>query len=226
MKCLIAALALVFTGPALAQAGSTGSIRSDDATPTLPYDGARVTGDKARAIGDKFAACAVKRHDSPVTKALRMERDSPAQYKALQVFLDPECWGGNGLESQTSGNHIEMTTNPMAFRGALAKAVVKQDFSRHPQPFSADPVVAAGIHDVRLKFADCVVRRDQVTALQALTSTAGTSAEGTALAALNPQMSQCLPEGVTFSFSKGSVIAYLAEAYFLEADAARAGTAH
>jgi hypothetical protein len=205
---------------ARAQAGTTGSVRGDDTTATLPDEGV-FTGDAARAISDKFAACAVKRHGPAVIKALRMERDTPEQYKALRRFLDAECWGGNGLESQSTGNDVEMTTNPVAFRGALAKAVIKQNFSRHPEPFSADPVVAAGLHAVNIKFADCVVRRDPGTALQAVVAAAGTSAEGSALAALNPQMSQCLPPGVTLSFNKGTLVAYLAEAYFLEVEASK-----
>jgi len=216
----IAALALTVSAPALAQGGATGSIRGNDSTASLPWEG-RFTGDAARAISDQFAACVVKRHSSPVIKALKMGRDTPEQYKALHVFLDPECWGGNGLESQRSGDDIEMTTNPFSFRAALFKAVVKQNFSRHPAPFSTQAVVAAGLRDINVKFADCVVRRDPATALKVLMSKAGTTAEASALAALNPQMSQCLVEGATLSFSKPTLVAYLAEAYFLEAEAAK-----
>jgi hypothetical protein len=220
MKYPIAVLALAFTVPVLAQAGSTGSIRSDDAAATLPKEG-HFTGDAARAISDKFATCVVKRHYQPVIKALQMDRDTADQYKALHRLLDAECWGGNGLESQSSGYDIEMTTNPFSFRGALLKAVVGRDFSRHGAPFSTEPLVSAGLSDGRLKLADCVVRRDPATALQVLVAKSGTSAEASALAALNPQMSQCLGEGITLSFSKATLVAYLAEAYFLEAEAAK-----
>jgi hypothetical protein len=34
-------------------------------------------------------------------------------------------------------------------------------------------------------------------------------------------MSQCLPPAVTLSFNKGTLIAYLAEAYFLEVEASK-----
>jgi hypothetical protein len=216
----VLALALAVPASALAQGVTTGSVRSNDAPATLPWEG-RFTGDAARAISDQFAACAVKRHDQPVIKALQMGRDTPEQYKALQRFLDPECWGGNGLESRSSGNDIEMRTNPFSFRGALFKALVKQDFARHPEPFSAEPTVAAGLQDVHLKLADCVVRRDPATALRILVSKAGSSDEASGLAALNPQMSQCLVEGATISFTKANLVAYLAEAYFLEVQASK-----
>ena len=91
MKCFWLVAVLTVSVPALAQVGTTGTIRGDDTTANLPWDG-RFTGDAARAISDKFASCVVKRHDRPVVKALQMERDTPEQYKALHVFLDPECW--------------------------------------------------------------------------------------------------------------------------------------
>lgn len=225
MKYVVVAMAtaMAMATPALGQA--SGSIRSDDAPVTLPHEGS-FTGDAGRAISDKFAACVVRRHYQPVINALEMERDTAEQYKALHRLLDAECFGGNGLDSQSNGYDIEMTTNPFSFRGALVKAVVRRDSAGHPQSFSAEPIVAAGLHDVNLKFADCVVRRDPANSLKVLAANAGTSAEAAALGALQPQMGQCLESGLAISFSKGTLVDYLGEAYFLEAEAAKAAAPH
>jgi len=217
----VAVLALASTVPALAQ---TGSIRSNDAPATLPREG-RFTGDAARAISDKFAACVVKRHYQPVIKALQMERDTPDQYKALHRLLDPECWGGNGLENQSSGNDIQMTTNPLSFRGALAKAVVRKDFERHPATFGAVAVASGNEGDRWFQMADCIVRRDPATSLRLLVAVAGTSQELAAIDALKPQMSECLFQGDTVVFTKDLLVSNLAEAYVREAQAPRSANA-
>lgn len=207
--------------PALSQAGATGSIRGGSAPVSVPEG--RTVGDGARAILDQFTTCVVKRHYSPAVKALAMERVTPGQYDALHKLLDAECWGGNGLESQTDSD-VEMTMAPFSFRASLFKALVKHDFARNPKPFLAQPTIAAGLTDPYLKFADCVVRSDAGGALGAVLAKAGSTEELTAVGALNPQMSQCLAPGVTLSFSKSTLLSYLAEAYYLEAQAARSAS--
>jgi hypothetical protein len=99
LKVVLAVLGLAQAIPAFAQA--TGSIRSGSAPVSVPEG--RSTGDAARAVMDNFAACVVKRHYAPVIKSLAFKRDTSEQYNALHRLLDAECWGGNGLDNQSSG---------------------------------------------------------------------------------------------------------------------------
>jgi len=214
----LALIAFVLSPGSAAFAQATGSIRGDTAPISVPEG--RVVGDPARAIMDKFAACVVRRHHSPVIKSLQMEREAAEQYEAIHKLLDAECWGGNGLENQSSGSDVELTAAPFSYRAALFKAVIKHDFAAHPVTFISEPTVAAGLHNVDLKFADCVVRSDPAAALRAVVATAGSSEEAAAVGALGPQMSDCVASGLTLSFTKVTLLAYLAEAYFLEAEAA------
>ncbi|HEX4694041.1 hypothetical protein [Sphingomonas sp.] len=205
---------------AAARGQMTGSIRRDTAPIDVP-DG-RSTGDAARAISDNFALCIVKRHYPQVLKTLAGPQDAMHDYKFLPKLMDAECFTGSASVGRSYGtSDVELNTNPVSFRGALYKALVRKDFSRRPGTMGAAPLEITGDNAPIHRFADCVVRADPADTLKLVLATAGTDAEPAAIGALRPHLEQCTPTGEQMAFSKGNLIGYLAEAYFREADASK-----
>ncbi|MDB5677591.1 hypothetical protein [Sphingomonas bacterium] len=207
-------------GIAGAAQGQTGSIRSNTAPIEVPEG--RSTGDVARAVSDNFALCIVKRHYPQVVKMLAPPLDTAHDFKFLPKLMDGECFTGSSAVGREYGmDSVEMNTNPVAFRGALYKALVRKDFGRRPATFGAAALVMSGDNSGVLQFAGCVVRADPGNSLKLLQAVAGAPAEQAAIGALKPRFDQCTPPGVQHAFSKGSLIGYLAEAYYREADASK-----
>ena len=203
-----------------AQGQMTGSIRRDTAPIDVPEG--RSTGDIARAVSDNFALCIVKRHYLQVVKMLAPPLDAAHDYKFLPKLMDAECFTGNSAAGRSYGMaSVELNTNPVSFRGALYKALVRKDFARRPATFGATALVMAGDNSQVLQFASCVVRADPDNSLKLIQAVAGAPTEQAAIGALRPRFDQCTPPGVQNAFSKGNLIGYLAEAYYREADASK-----
>lgn len=203
-----------------AQGQTTGSIRRDTTPIDVPEG--RSTGDVARAVSDNFALCIVKRHYVQVLKMLTPPLDAAHDFKFLPKLMDAECFtGGSSVGREYGMAEVELNTNPVSFRGALYKALVRKDFARRPATFGATALVMAGDRASVLQFADCVVRADPENSLKLIQAVAGAPAEQAAIGAVKPRFDQCTPPGVQNAFSKGNLIGYLAEAYYREADASK-----
>jgi hypothetical protein len=204
---------------AAAYGQATGSIRKDSAPIDVP-DG-RVTGDAARAVSDNLAFCIVKRHYLSVRKALAPPRNLMNDYKFLPKLMDNDCFSGSGTVRSGGGvAWMDLTTNPISFRGGLYKALVRKDFGRRPATFGAAALVIEGDDGQILQFADCVVRADPESSRRLLLTVAGTSGEQMAIDAVKPGLAKCAVPDMRMRFSKGALIGDLAEAYYREADAA------
>lgn len=209
---------LIFAAVAAAnpQGVTTGTLMRDKAPVDVPEG--RSVGDEARAVSDKFAACIVRRHYKQVVKALAT--DMAQQYESLPKLMDRECFfGRDGVQQSYGVSSVELNISPASFRGALYKGLVQRQFERRAAEFGPTPATMPSENAQILQFAGCVVRRDPAASLQLLLATAGTRQEDAALAKLRPQLGQCLVQGATFGFSKGILVAFLAEAYYREAAA-------
>jgi hypothetical protein len=208
-----------------AQSQTTGSIRRDTTPIDVPEG--RSTGDVARAVSDNFALCIVKRHYLQVLKMLAPPLDAAHDYKFLPKLMDAECFTGSSSVGREYGMaDVELNTNPVSFRGALYKALVRKDFARRPATFGAAALAMSGDNGRVLQFAGCVVRADPDNSLKLIQAVAGAPAEQAAIGALKPRFDQCTPPGVQNAFSKGNLIGYLAEAYYREADASKTASSN
>ena len=216
MRALLAAALLA---SAAAHGQTTGSMLGDG-----PIDApeGRTVGDKARAIGDVFATCVVRRHYVQVKKALAAPADMAADNRSLPAFLDSECLSGTdtGTMRHVGGADVELQTNPVSFRGSLYKALVRKDFARSALTVAATAPALGGYNGTALAFADCVVRHDTASSLQLLQAPAGFASEAAAVTALRPAFAQCITPGAQFRFSRGSLVGFIAEAYYREATTA------
>lgn len=206
-----------------AQAQETGSMRPDSA----PIDVAegRSTGDAARAVYDNFALCIVKRHYLQVRKALAGPPNLAKDYESLPKLMDKACFFGSGSVGRIGGGQsVELTTNPLSFRGALYKALVRKDYLRRPVPFGPTALTMTGDNSDAIQFAGCVVRHDPEGSLKLFKASAGTTVERAAIAALTPHLDQCSAQGR--SIPRGILIGFLAEAYYREADASKSTSSH
>jgi hypothetical protein len=200
-----------------AQGQETGSIRGDTASVDVPEG--RSTGDAARAVSDNFALCIVKRHYVQVLKTLAGPQDAAHDFKFLPKLMDGECFTGSSSVGRSGGtDEVEMNTNPVSFRGALYKALVRKDFARRAATFGPVGSPITGDNSQIHQFADCVARADPDNTLKLVRTTAGNPIEQTAIGALRPHLDQCTPQGAQMAFSKGNLIGYLAEAYYRAAD--------
>lgn len=216
----LCAAALVATATA-AQGQVTGSIRSDTTPVDVPEG--RSTGDAARLVSDNFALCIVKRHYPQVIKMLAGPPDAMHDYKFLPKLMEGECFTGSDAVGRAyGGGSVDITTNPVSFRGALYKALVRHDFGRRPATFGSTALVLSGDNLQVHQFADCVVRADPESSRKLILAVAGTSAEPEAIGVLRPLLEKCTPPNTRMAFSKGNLIGYLAEAYYREADAPKA----
>jgi len=180
----------------------------------------KITGDAARRIVDKFAACMLGRHRMLVLEALALPSGSNEQNEALPKLMNSECLAPGNL-------HFSAVT----FRGSFYKALVRARFARKPAPFGLEPTdylkqpLLAGesppIPSVAelLNFASCVIHKDPGNARDAIVSAAGSPKEDAAMAELAKVYGQCLFTDQTFRFSKEILLGLLAEAYYREANA-------
>jgi len=213
----LALIAAMTAGAAHAQ--ETGSMRPDTSPVGVPEG--RSTGDAARAVHDDFAQCIVKRHYIQVTKTLAGPTDLAKDHTTLPKLMDKACFFGSSSVGKVGGlESVEVTTNPIAFRGGLFKALVVKDFARKPVAFGATPVEMIGDNSDMLTFADCVVRRNPAASLTLIKTTAGAAAEQAALGALTPDLSECAAQN-RLSMRKGTLIGFVAEAYYRESIAAK-----
>jgi hypothetical protein len=212
-------IAAVTGAVAAAYGQETGSIRSGSGPISVPEG--RVTGDAARAVSDNLALCIVKRHYGPVRKALAPPRNQMNDYKYLPKLMDSECFSGGSVKRDDGVDSMDLTTNPVSFRGGLYKALIRKDFARRSASFPDAPLVMAGDNAQVLQFADCVVRADAENSRKLFLTVAGTSAEQAAVNALRPSLGKCAVPNTRMQFSKGNLIGFLAEAYYREADAAK-----
>lgn len=198
----------------------TGSVRSGTDPIDVPEGQSR--GNAARAISDTFALCVVKQHYIQVRKMLAPPRDMSRDYKDLPKLMDNDCFMGSSSVARGYGtSSVEMTTNPVAFRGALYKALVRKDFARRAATFGGTALVMAGDNASNLQFADCVARAGPDDSLKLIRAIAGSPAETAAIGDLKPRLDQCTPPGTQMAFSRGNLVGYLAEAYYREADASK-----
>lgn len=196
----------------------TGSIRSGSGPINVPEG--RVTGDAARVVSDNLAFCIIKRHYGPVRKALAPPRNLMNDYKYLPKLMDSECFANSSMGREEGVTSMELTTNPVSFRGGLYKALVRKDYGRKPATFGATPLIPEGDDALVLQFADCVVRAEPEHSRKLILAVAGTSAEQAAIDAVRPSFAKCSIPNTQFRFSKGKLVGDLAEAYYREADAA------
>ncbi|MEO5493853.1 MAG: hypothetical protein ABIR08_07480 [Sphingomonas sp.] len=207
-----------------ARGQATGSIRKDSAPIDVPEG--RVTGDAARAVSDNLAFCIVKLHYVTVRKALAPPRNLMNDYKVLPKLMDNDCFSGGGAVRSGGGiASMDLTTNPISFRGGLYKALVRKDYGRRPATYGATALVIEGDDSEILQFADCVVRADAETSRRLLLSVAGTSGEQAAIDAVKPGLAKCAVPNMRMRFSKSALIGDLAEAYYREAEAAKSAGA-
>lgn len=217
--CLgLAVVAAAAMTPA-AHGQATGSIRRGSEPINVPEG--KFAGDVARKVSDDLALCIVKRHYISVRKALAPPRDLMSDYKNLPKFMDSECFtGGDRVGSGGGMSSMDLTTNPISFRGGLYKALVVKDYGRKPAVFGATAVEMGGDDATILQFADCVARAEPENSRNLLLSVAGSSRENAAVDALKPSLGKCAVANMSMRFSKGSLVGYLAEAYYREAEAA------
>jgi hypothetical protein len=199
---------------------ATGSIRRGSEPIDVPEG--KFAGDVARKVSDDLALCIVKRHYIPVRKALAPPRNLMNDYKNLPKFMDNECFtGGDAVRNGGGMASMDLTTNPISFRGGLYKALVVKDYGRKPAVFGATAVEMEGDDDAILRFADCVARAEPENSRNLLLSIAGTRGENAAVDALKPSLGKCAAANMSMRFSKGSLVGYLAEAYYREAEAGK-----
>ena len=211
---------LLFTTPAMGQSAATGSYINTDKAVSVSEEG-RITGDAARAIGDAFADCVVRRHYRPALNALNMARDSAEQYNALHRILDQECWAGSGSVRRAEGVEIHMTTNPISFRNGLYKALVRRDYAKIVLAKSEDAILGSAGQSPILRFSTCLTKRNPASSLRLALSLAGSKAERAAFDQLQPQFGLCLYQGESLALTVRGLATALPEAYYRTAEAAQ-----
>lgn len=203
---------------------ATGSIRRGSEPINVPEG--KFVGDVARKVSDDLALCIVRRHYLPLRKALAPPRNLMNDYKNLPKFMDNECFtGGDAVRTGGGMASMDLTTNPISFRGGLYKALVRKDYGRKPAVFGASAVEMEGDNAEILRLADCVVRAKPDDSLNLFRADAGTSAENAAVGAIKPSLDKCAAASSRFAFSKGNLIGFLAEAYYREAEAGKTASA-
>ncbi|MBX3564675.1 MAG: hypothetical protein KF730_08880 [Sphingomonas sp.] len=204
-----------------AHAQETGSMRSSTTSIDVPEGSA--TGDAARAVYDKFALCIVKRHYMQVSKALAGPPNFDKDMQTLPPLMDKECFFGSASVGRSVGQSLQLTTNPISFRGQLFKAMVLRDFARKPAAFGPTALTMTGDNSDLFQFANCVIRRDPAASMTLFKANAGTAAEATAFGAIKPYLDEC-GAGRRVSIDKGTLIGFMAEAYYREASASSASS--
>jgi hypothetical protein len=218
---LLASL-LLFNAPAAAQGVATGSLTRDGVPVGVPEG--RTAGDKARGIIDRFAFCIVRHHYSQVVKTLAL--NLAQQYEALPKLMDRDCFfGRNGVQS-SGMSEIQLNMGPQTFRGALYKALVQQKAAQARASFGATAAPLPTESGRILELAACVARRDPTASLQMLNAKAGSKQEDAAFESLQPNLGECVGQGVRLKLPAGTFVAFLAEAYYRESVAANAAGAN
>ncbi|OJY67088.1 MAG: hypothetical protein BGP16_17970 [Sphingobium sp. 66-54] len=215
---------LLLALPALAQGereNPTGSRIGRAKAASVPDRAALSDIDKARITTDAFADCSVTRDPRKAAVYRDLHYDDPKARQVLNDIVSSDC-----LRDAT----LRMPGDLL--RGSIFKAFYRREVKPSDRSFqekafdfrgyvSSPEAPEAQRYLIMMDFADCVVRADAGTARGFMLAEPGSSAEKTALAALQPQLGPCFPAGVQVTLNKSIVSAILAEALYREATGAR-----
>lgn len=219
MAGALALLMLVAAAPPQAQASSRLSLK-----PARVPTGTMSPAARARVTLEGFARCVLQRDPKGVDRALAMPMSSAGE-KAVAGLATNECLGVSGDYDSS-----RLSINARLLRGALYAELVRRRVGTDtPLAASADLTLgaapddaAAQRHVALVRFGDCILRRDPARAIHFVRENAETGAEAKDVAALAPAMGACVDQGAKVELSKPILEAAIAEAVYLNANAARA----
>lgn len=182
-----------------------------------------------------YADCVVSRKSfrKNVDIFLRTVPDSATFYPASMKAADMTCL--NGAAMKRHAGQLEMRLQPGTFRDALYPALYRRDFGRTGPPaaiatlapldfateFEGGSATLSPDYRYGRGFGDCVARKSPQASHALLMSEPYVAAEDVAVEALKPSLALCLPAGNTVKIGRASLRAYLGEAMYKLAVAAR-----
>jgi hypothetical protein len=212
MRLLLALIACCFATAAVAQ--STG--QSGETGTLIRRAPAQIDGrspDAARRTMRDFGQCVVQRQPGVVRQVLAIPTSNEEYSSRLWGLATRDCISDGTL------------TIPLALmRSSLFEAVFIRDYGREPaRDVSAVPAldIAAGYPEDKdetarstlalAAFGMCVARASTQSSVDLMHSGIGSSSEGEIFARLNPVFAGCIPNGVTFRFSRSVLRGAIAE---------------
>lgn len=187
--------------------------------------------DRMRRVVGAFAECLVNRAGYRLRPLLELPVGAGATVKAW-VGLDPSA--SCLREANQESDDLQLHFKPYLMRGPVYEELYRKDFGRAAiadiagvpsvvYPHGPAESSEAQRYRLAMTIGDCVVRAAP-EASRALLFTGVTSpAEQSAMAAVVPHMSGCLPAGQTMKFSKVIVRGMIAEPIYRLTVAKRSG---
>jgi hypothetical protein len=180
---------------------------------------ARIEGEgmpAARVTTHQFGICVVKKFPTRARQVVDVPVDDPAFRKDLTSLATSDCLRDGDL-----------SVPPLILRGAIFEALYSADFgrgfaadfskvapldyaSKYNRPFSGLASTAVGLATV----ADCAARSDPAAARLMIESALNSADEDRALGIMAAKLRPCIPNGLSFRFSRSMIRASLAEAVY------------
>lgn len=180
-----------------------------------------------------YADCVVRTSSNAkaVESFLKVIPDSPTFYPSALKAADMHCLDG---AARRRGGKLEMRLQPATYRDALFPALYRARFGKAPPldrltaiaplsyegEFAGDTKTLSPLYRAGRGIGDCIARANPQASHALIMARPYTAAENAALQALRPNIAQCVTEGQTVSFSRGSLRAFIGEATYRLAVAA------
>lgn len=185
-----------------------------------------------------YADCVVRTSSNAkaVESFLKVIPESAAFYESALKAADMHCLDG---AARRRGGKLEMRLQPATYRDALFPALYRARFGKAPpldrlaavapltyeSEFAGDTKTLPPLYKAGRAIGDCIARANPQASHSLLMAHPYSASENAALQALRPNIAQCVTEGQTVSFSRGSLRAFVGEAaYRLAVAAASAPT--
>lgn len=171
--------------------------------------------DRLRATTLDYASCLYETNKRNVGPLLDMVPGSERLNAAAKTVSTMTCLASGDLQFKPSGLYQALYVHKYSThfgRGsgnALGKAVI--NWSKIP---TDAPTNWQQIYIVSRNFADCVVRRDPLSAHDLVVSRTSTTAENDAFAAVMPSLSGCLAQGANVKLGKEFLKGIMAEVLY------------
>ena len=180
-----------------------------------------------------YADCVVRTSSNAkaVESFLKVIPESAAFYASALKAADMHCLDG---AARRRGGKLEMRLQPATYRDALFPALYRARFGKAPPldrlssvapltydgEFAGDTSTLPPLYKAGRAIGDCIARANPQASHSLLMARPYTASENAALQALRPNIAQCVTEGQTVSFSRGSLRAFVGEATYRLAIAA------
>jgi hypothetical protein len=192
----------------------------------------KVQKDQSRAMMNLFSKCVYNRSRTGALELLDKTDFGFADFKqigldndkAAKIYGFHDCLGRVAERNETG---VEMRYNAPSLRQWVIQAAYLETYAKGPTWIRPGYVIAAREYPLSagnpgvqtaMDFADCVVAADPYSADYLFRTVSGTPEEKEALAALEPSLGPCLPQGLRIRFDPDMLRVWMGEALWQAAN--------